>query len=191
MSRSSPSCLALIHPDMEELELVAPVDLMRRAGVEVTTASTGASLATGRNALTLQADCLLAEQVGKEFDLLFIPGGPGIKALVENEAILELVRTQAQSGRSNPAICAAPTVLKAAGILNGCPVTAHPSVWPDLENVQKSSPHVVSDKILTSQGAGTATSFGLVLVEHLCSTEVAAEVAQSICWPYALSSFSK
>jgi 4-methyl-5(b-hydroxyethyl)-thiazole monophosphate biosynthesis len=92
-----------------------------------------------------------------------------------------VVGSHATAGKWLAAICAAPTVLNAAGLLAGHRYTAHPSVAGELPAILSDQRVVADGKILTSRGAGTALDFGLLLVEKLLSAEKASEVARSIC----------
>jgi 4-methyl-5(b-hydroxyethyl)-thiazole monophosphate biosynthesis len=115
------------------------------------------------------------------FDCVFLPGGPGTKHLRSDSRVREIVLAQFQSDRWLAAICAAPTVLNDAGLLNGRRYTAHFSVAGELPNILQQERVVVDGKIITSRGAGTAIDFGLTLVEKLFSIEESREVAASIC----------
>jgi 4-methyl-5(b-hydroxyethyl)-thiazole monophosphate biosynthesis len=183
MADSPKSALFIIGDGVEEMEAVAPIDLLRRAGVQVKVASiTGNRRITGRNAIVIEADMLL-EQASESYDAIVIPGGPGIKAVRADSHVIECIRKQAESGRLVAAICAAPTVLLDAGLLEGRRYTAHFGVADELPEIMEDAPVVIDDNIVTSRGAGTATGFGLTLVELLCSESVADEVATSICVP--------
>jgi 4-methyl-5(b-hydroxyethyl)-thiazole monophosphate biosynthesis len=91
------------------------------------------------------------------------------------------VRSHAAAGKWLAAICAAPTVLNAAGLLNGRRYTAHFSVAGELPHILSDQRVVVDGNLLTSRGAGTALDFGLLLVEKLVSSDKARDIAQSIC----------
>jgi putative intracellular protease/amidase len=109
--------LCLLFPGFEEIETIAPVDLLRRAGVEVVVASlTGEKLVKGRCDITVQADASLADVAEQDFDLFVIPGGPGIKAVRADGRAAKLAERFRDAGKPVAAICAAPTVLKDAGI---------------------------------------------------------------------------
>jgi len=177
--------LCLLAPGFEEIETVTPVDLLRRAGAEVVVASVnGERLVTGRSNLTLQADVSLAavmeETPEAEFDLLLIPGGPGVKALRADGRAALLAKAYAEAGKLLGAICAAPTVLADAGLLAGKRFTAHFSVREDLPAAVDAGPVVSDGEIVTSRGAGTALEFGLELVRRLFGEEKAREIAASI-----------
>jgi 4-methyl-5(b-hydroxyethyl)-thiazole monophosphate biosynthesis len=183
MADSQKSALFIIGDGVEEMEAVTPIDLLRRAGVDVTVASiTGNRRITGRNAIVLEADILL-EEASRPYDAIVIPGGPGIAAVRAESKVIERIQEQAASGRIVAAICAAPTVLLDAGLLEGRRYTAHFGVASELPEIMEDAPVVVDDNIVTSRGAGTATDFGLTLVELLCSESMADEVATSICVP--------
>ncbi|CAM2829576.1 DJ-1 family glyoxalase III [Rariglobus hedericola] len=177
-----PTVLVILPEGFEELEAVAPIDVLRRAGVEVTVAALGDNLAVrGRNAMTLLADTTLAAVGTRLFDLLFLPGGPGVKLLRADPRVRTTVLAHQSEDRWLAAICAAPTVLHDAGLLTGRRYTAHFSVADELPSILTAERTVADGRLLTSRGAGTATDFGLLLVEKLTSPEKSREVAQSIC----------
>lgn len=178
-----PTAIALIADGFEEIEFAAPVDLLRRAGVEVTVASLADNRhATGRSGITVHADVSLAETGEKLFDLLFLPGGPGVKNLRADPRVRATVERHAAAGRWLAAICAAPTVLHDTGLLAGRRYTAHFSVAGELPHILGDQRVVADGKILTSRGAGTAVDFGLLLVEKLVSGDKAREIAKAICF---------
>jgi len=173
--------LCLLTPGFEEIETVAPVDLLRRAGAEVIIASvTGEAAVEGRSNLTLKADTTLREVMHDPFDLLLIPGGPGVKALRLDGRPAQLARAFAESGRLIGAICAAPTVLADAGLLEGKRFTAHSSVHAELTDALGEERVVEDGNLITSRGAGTAVDFGLVLVKRLFGQARATEVSDAI-----------
>jgi 4-methyl-5(b-hydroxyethyl)-thiazole monophosphate biosynthesis len=177
-----PSVLALLAEGFEEIEAVTPIDLLRRAGAEVVVAALTDRLAvTGRSGLTLQAETTLGAVEQRAFDAVFLPGGPGVKHLRADPRVRSLVLRQAEAGRWLAAICAAPTVLHDAGLLQGRRFTAHFSVAAELPQLLATERVVVDGHLLTSRGAGTALDFGLALVEKLFSTAKSDEIARSIC----------
>jgi len=177
-----PAVLALLAEGFEEIEAITPIDLLRRAGIDVTLASLSDQRhVTGRSGITLHADAALSEIGGHLFDLLFLPGGPGVKNLRADPRVDATVRGHAAAGKWIAAICAAPTVLNAAGLLDGRRYTAHFSVAGELPHILAGERVVVDGNILTSRGAGTAMDFGLLLIEKLVSADKAREIALSIC----------
>ncbi len=177
-----PTVLAILPDGFEEIEATAPIDLLRRAGVEVTTAALGEQIhVTGRSGITMHADTTLAAVLARDFDGVFLPGGPGVKHLRADPRVRALVQRQHAAGRWLAAICAAPAVLHDAGLLAGRRYTAHFSVAGELPAILANERTVVDGKLLTSRGAGTALDFGLLLVEKLVSADQARAVAQAIC----------
>ncbi len=155
---------------------------MRRAGVEVTVASLSENRhATGRSGITAHADAALSAVQGQAFDLVFLPGGAGVKNLRADPRVDLIVRQQHAAGRWLAAICAAPTVLNDAGLLNGRRYTAHFSVASELPAILVDERIVTDGKVTTSRGAGTAIEFGLHLVALLTSAEKAKEISKAIC----------
>ncbi len=177
-----PTALTLLAEGFEEIEALTVVDLLRRAGVEVTLASlSDQPHVTGRSGITIHADTSLAAVGHHLFDLLFLPGGPGVKNLRADPRVPTVVERHAAADKWLAAICAAPTVLNASGLLEGRRYTAHFSVAGELKHILADQRVVVDGRILTSRGAGTALDFGLVLVEKLVSAEKAREIAHAIC----------
>jgi 4-methyl-5(b-hydroxyethyl)-thiazole monophosphate biosynthesis len=170
-----------LAPGFEEIETVTPIDLLRRAGAEVIVASVnGEPSVTGRSQITLRADAALADVANEDFDLLIVPGGPGVKALRADGRPAKLAEAFHRSGKVVAAICAGPTVLKDAHLLENRRFTAHFSVYEELPDALAEERVVRDGEILTSRGAGTAVDFGLALVQALFGAEKSSEVAQAI-----------
>lgn len=173
--------LCVLGPGFEEIEAVTPVDVLRRAGAEVVLASTNADLAvTGRCGVTVRADARLDDIDAAAFDLLLVPGGPGVAALRSDGRVASLASAFVRDGKAVAAICAAPTVLHDAGLLAGRIYTAHFSVCDELTGARRDLRVADDGPIITSRGAGTALDFGLHLVRRLCGEAAAAAVADAI-----------
>jgi 4-methyl-5(b-hydroxyethyl)-thiazole monophosphate biosynthesis len=171
--------LCLLADGFEEIETITPVDLLRRAGVEVVIAALHGTAATGRSGIRVNADAALEEVLDSDFDLLLIPGGPGVSGLRGDGRAAELASAFHKAGKPVAAICAAPLVLMDAGVLDGRRFTAHQSVRDVL--VPALDERVVIDgNLITSRGAGTALEFGLALVRHLAGEAAAEKVAADI-----------
>jgi len=177
-----PTVLVILADGFEELEALAPVDLLRRADVEVTVATLNENRhATGRSGITVHGDAALSAVGSRDFDLLFLPGGAGVKLLRADPRVGEIVRRQHAAGRWLAAICAAPTVLKDSGLLEGKRYTAHFSVADELPNILNHERIVTDGHITTSRGAGTAVEFGLHMVTLLTSVAKTDEISKAIC----------
>jgi 4-methyl-5(b-hydroxyethyl)-thiazole monophosphate biosynthesis len=171
----------------EELEAVALIDVLRRGGLEVVVASLADGpppfSVRGSHGIAVEADLALGAVDLDVIDALVLPGGmPGAANLAADERVLALVRRLHAAGRTTAAICAAPLVLHAAGVLAGVEVTAHPSVRQRLGGARVvDAPRVVrSGGVWTSQGPGTALEFGLALVAELVGAERAAELSRAM-----------
>ncbi len=173
--------LCLLVPGFEEIETVAPIDLLRRAGAEVVVAALGSEkMVTGRSGVTLQAPVTLADVDPRTCDLLLIPGGPGFEALRSDGRPARLAKEFVEAGKPVAAICAAPTVFADAGLLAGRRFTAHFSVVGELPQARVDERVVEDGDVITSRGAGTAVDFGLALVRRLFGAVKAEEVARAI-----------
>lgn len=177
-----PSVLVLLAEGFEEIEAITPIDVLRRAGASVTVAALVEGIhVSGRNGITLHADTTLAAVEARDFDCIFLPGGPGTKHLRADPRVRSIVLRHRAARKWIAAICAAPTVLHDAGLLENQRYTAHFSVASELPRILEAERVVEDDLLITSRGAGTALDFGLHLVRRLFSAEKAEEVARSIC----------
>lgn len=165
--------LVTLAPGFEEIETITVVDILRRAGARVTLAAIEEGPIQGSRGISVVPDCLLADVNADEFDLVVLPGGlPGTTHLQNDQRVLDLVRTMNDARKTIGAICAAPTVLQTAGIIQDKTVTSHPSVKDKLNGVRYSEDRVVVDgNIVTSRGPGTAMEFAMKLVEILFDEE--------------------
>jgi 4-methyl-5(b-hydroxyethyl)-thiazole monophosphate biosynthesis len=178
----APTVLVMLAEGFEEAEAITPVDVLRRAGAQVTLAALSEGIhVTGRNGLTVHADTTLAAAESSSFDCILLPGGPGVGAMRADRRVIAIVKRQNEAGGWIAAICAAPLVLLDAGALAGRRFTAHTSVTGELPPIVPGDRVVVDGRLITSRGAGTALDFGLSVVENLISREKADEVAKSIC----------
>lgn len=180
-SHTPKQALLLLTDGFEEIETVTPVDLLRRAGVRVTIASvTGADAHTGRCGMRLCADTSLAAVASDDFDMVILPGGPGVASLRADPSVISLVRRRHAAGASIAAICAAPTILADAGLLSGRRFTAHSSVRAELAPVVPEAAVVIDRELITARGAAAALEFGLRLVEALRGAAASAEIRTQI-----------
>jgi len=178
---SQKTVLVILGAGFEEIEALAPVDLLRRAEVSCQMASVETHrLVTGRNGIRVEADVLLEEVKDTIFDALIIPGGPGTAELRKNAAVLAMIRAHREQDKLVGAICAAPVVLLEAGVLPGARHTGHKTILDELPGIEEQQAVVVDGKIITSRGAGTALEFGLALVLALAGEAAAQAVAESI-----------
>lgn len=154
----------------EELEAVTVVDILRRAGIEVTTAGLQPGPVRASRGMVLLPDSTLDEAMHHAYDMIVLPGGmPGSEHLKNDGRILALLQRMAAAGQYTTAICAAPMALYAAGLLEGRRVTSFPGVLDALPGSHRYSDDavVVDGRIVTSRGPGTAMDFALTLVELL------------------------
>lgn len=173
--------LCLLHDGFEEIEAVVPIDLLRRAGVEVVIASvSGSRELAGRSGIRLLAEEVLEDSSPDDFAMLLLPGGPAVQALRRDGRAAGLARAFADAGKDVAAICAAPLILLDAGLLDGVPHTSHASTHAELTNARPEERVVEHGGIITARGAGTAMDFALVLVRRLAGAEAAEHVARSI-----------
>lgn len=164
-----PSVLLPLANGSEELEAITVLNLLRRAGIEVVSASLDGHPLRGSRGAQLIPDTSLDEALKRDFDMVVLPGGqPGTRNLQADKRIIQLVQNMAATGRYVCAICAAPSILANAGLLNGKRATCFPNALNDYPQVLLQAQSVVEDgKIITSRGPGTAMDFALTLIERL------------------------
>jgi 4-methyl-5(b-hydroxyethyl)-thiazole monophosphate biosynthesis len=178
--KPSGAVLVPLAEGFEEVEAVAIIDVLRRAGVAVKVAGLTGRTVTGSHGIALQTDCTLDEIDSGSLAMIVLPGGqPGTNNLERDPRVIALVRELEGSGRRVGAICAAPKVLAAAGILEGRAATSHPGVRKELRGARVlDEPRVVrAGKVITSQGPGTALEFALAIVADLCGEAQARDLA--------------
>ncbi|HEV8112541.1 MAG TPA: DJ-1 family glyoxalase III [Planctomycetota bacterium] len=186
--RSTERILVPLAEGFEEIEAITIVDVLRRAGLDVTVVGLAAGPVMGAHGIVVTPEAHFDVIEPSAFSMVVLPGGmPGTRNLMADERVLALVRRLSSQGKRTAAICAAPIVLHAAGILAGVPVTSHPSVRERLGGaVVDGESHVVrSGPVTTSQGVGTALEFALALVAELCGEAKAAELARAMVVPGA------
>ena len=166
----------------EEVEALCPLDLLRRAGLEVTTVGVGGVHITGAHGITVVADMTDAEFCDKNPTMVFLPGGmPGTLNLGKNPLVTETIRAASEQGAYLAAICAAPSILGDMGLLQGKEATCYPGFEARLTGARLSEHRVVRDgTIITAAGMGVALEFGLLIVETLCGTEKAKELRHAV-----------
>ena len=174
--------LVVFAQGCEEIEAVTIVDILRRAGIEVTSAGLDGQPVQGSHNVTLLADTTLDLAQHLEFDMIVLPGGlPGTDNLRADKRLIALLQKMAQQGKYVAAICAAPSVLAAAGLLDGRKATCYPTCLDAFPGIDLQTAAVVEDgKLITSRGPGTAMDFALVLVEQLSGKTKRQEVEAAL-----------
>ena len=166
----------------EEIEALAPLDLLRRAGVEVTTVGVGGEMIRGSHGIVVQADMPDTMYMDANPEMIILPGGmPGSKNLDESRIVDAAVQTAARNGAYIAAICAAPFILGKRGLLAGKEAICYPGFEDQLTGAKISDEKVVRDgKFITAAGMGVAVDFGLKLVEILKDSAVARDLRAAI-----------
>ena len=167
----------------EEVEALAPVDILRRSGIEVKTVGINSNIIRGSHSIPVITDLDINEiEPDESIDMIVLPGGmPGTLNLEANEKVLSFIDYCVANDIYISAICAAPSILGHKGILNGKTATCFPGFENELKGAILSEELVVNDgKITTAKGAGAAVKFGLVLVSLLAGEEKAKALEASL-----------
>ncbi|MFT7580223.1 MAG: 4-methyl-5(b-hydroxyethyl)-thiazole monophosphate biosynthesis [Myxococcota bacterium] len=174
--------LVPLGPGFEETEAITVVDYLRRAGAHVVTASVDTpNPITGQNRIRVLADIDLSEALaewGDAWDLIVLPGGQAVDHLAKSETLMALIRGRVSQDLPIAAICAAPRLLRAAGLATETAITNYPGCAADLSDFANYSDEAVvrAGQVVTSRGPGTAVAFALACVETLFGAETAASI---------------
>lgn len=166
----------------EEVEALCPLDLLRRAGLAVTTVGVGGDVIVGAHGITVQADIPDTLFRDSKPDMIILPGGmPGTKHLDESRTVDTALRAASANGAYLAAICAAPMVLGKRGYLKGKEATCFPGFEEYLEGATLSKARVVTDgRTVTAAGMGVAMEFGLALVALLQGKDAAERLRSAV-----------
>ncbi|MBQ5362488.1 MAG: DJ-1/PfpI family protein [Clostridia bacterium] len=166
----------------EEIEALAPLDVLRRAGVPVTTVGVGGDSILGAHGIRVQADIPDTMYRDSAPDMIILPGGmPGSENLDHSRVVDAALRAGAKNGAYLCAICAAPMVLGKRGYLQGPRAVCYPGFEEYLDGARVTDARVECDgKVITSKGMGAALEFGLALVEVLCGKEKAEQISGAV-----------
>ncbi|MBE6548455.1 MAG: DJ-1/PfpI family protein [Ruminococcaceae bacterium] len=167
----------------EEIEALCPLDLLRRAGVEVTTVGVGAETLCGAHKIKVAADIPEIMYRDSSPEMIILPGGmPGAENLDNSRIVDAALKAASKNGAFLCAICAAPMVLGKRGMLKGKNAVCFPGFEEYLDGAQVSETETVvrDGNIITAKGMGAAFEFGLALVEALKGKEVAERVKSSV-----------
>ncbi len=173
----------LLGAGFEEMEAVAPVDVMRRAGIDVQYAGIGGDLITGGSGITLKADIRVEDMNLGNMEMIVLPGGiGGVKSIAANESAVKAIRYAADNGRYIAAICAAPALLGKLGLLEGARAVCYPGMEAGMTGaVPAGNVKTVRDRrFITGQAPGAAIDFGLKLVEVLKGAAAAEKVNNAV-----------
>ncbi len=169
----------------EEIEALAPVDFLKRAGVQVETVGVSGKYCQGAHGITVEADILLEDIVLDEnIEGVILPGGmPGADNLDKCETVQKAVDYCVANEKIVSAICAAPFILGKKGVLKGKKATCFPGFEEYLEGAEILTQGVVTDgNIITAKGAGVAWEFGAAIAEKIVGKEKSDEILRGIQW---------
>lgn len=177
-----------IENGSEELEFIAPLDIMRRANLEVDLISANnEDFITSSHNVKILADKKMDEVNNiLDYDAIVIPGGmPGSTLLRDNKKIIEFYQTMYNSGKLVAAICAAPIVLSAAGITDDKEVTSYPGFDKEInyKNYNSEKAVVIDKNVITAQGPAVAILFGYEIVNYLLQDNTAEDVKKAMSVP--------
>ena len=174
--------IVLLAEGFEQIEALAPLDILRRAGFEVTTVSVSNSIwVTSSHNVKVEADTLISKLPMQSADMLVLPGGPGTKNYDAQPLVKTLIDQHVKDNKYLAAICAAPSIYGKMGLLEGKRATCFPGYEQTLKGAQFTGTKVeVDGNVITARGAGCSIEFGLALVACLAGKAVADDLAKKI-----------
>ena len=172
--------LCLLAEGFEDVEALAPVAILRRAGIKTDLCSLGDLIVIGSHGERVIADLSLEDVRDEEYDCLMLPGGKGHVNLEKDERVLQLIRKFASSDRYIAAICAAPTILGRMGLLKGRNYTCFTLQNEDFGGYYHHQHVVVDGRLITARAMAASIDYGLKLVEILGSPELCQQVKERI-----------
>ena len=166
----------------EEVEALTPLDLMRRAKIEVQTVGVGGNYITGAHNITVKTDMCIDEIDISDCDGVMLPGGmPGTTNLFNCEKVLECVKKCADDKKLVCAICAAPLILGRMGLLEGKAAVCFPGFEDELKGAEIGNiPCVTDGNIITAKGAGAAFEFSRAIISYLKDSQTATKILETI-----------
>lgn len=173
----------LLGTGFEETEAIAPLDLLRRAGIAVHTVGVNGKTVYGGHGVGVEADITLGEMDLTQMDMIILPGGlGGVSSVRASEEAMQALRFAWENDKFVAAICAGPTVLADLGILDGKNATCYPGCEDGMGNANMipNQACVRDGRVITGTSAGCATSFGLMLIAALRGQQAADTVAEQI-----------
>ena len=164
---------------VEEMELIVPIDIFRRAGIvsEIISAEATPSVTSAHN-VVIVADGMLADVNVDDFGVLVVPGGPS--SFKKQPLRVELVRQFYKKNKLICAICAAPIILHEAGVLDGKKFCCHPCVYDSLKAANRDARVVVDENLITAKGPGVAAEFALEIVRYTKGDPAANKVKEEM-----------
>ncbi len=173
----------LLGQGFEETEAVAPIDLMRRAGIEVTTVGVTGKIVPGSHGIPVQADITMSELNPEDMEMIVLPGGMGgVRSLLDSTQALQAVSYAWEHGKFVAAICAAPTILARLHITDNKNATCYPGCEENMGSARMipNVPFVRDGRLITGTSAGCAVPFGLALIAALKGQDTADAIAQQV-----------
>ena len=172
----------LLGTGFEETEAIAPLDLLRRAGVEILTVGLNGKVIRGSHGICVEADIEISQLDLTNLEMIILPGGlGGVASIRACKEAMEAVRFAWENGKYTAAICAGPTVLADLGITDGKNATCYPGCEVQMGTANMVEAAAVTDgKLITGTSAGCAIPFGLALIAALKGQEEADRIAQQI-----------
>ena len=173
----------LLGTGFEETEAIAPLDLLRRAGVEILTVGINGKIVYGSHKIGVEADIELGEVDLTNLEMVILPGGlGGVASIRASKEAMDIVRFAYENGKFTAAICAGPPVLADLGITDGKNATCYPGCETGMGTaiMAENAASVIDGKLVTGTSAGCAVPFGLSLIEVLKGKEEAERIAKQI-----------
>ena len=171
----------MLADGFEEIEMITPLDILRRAGIDVQTVGVYKKCVCGAHGVEMNADIMIDEVDTKQMEMLMLPGGMGHELLDASNAVHGLINDALKNNKYIASICAAPSILGKKMIFDGKKATCFPGYEKYMYGAEITGEKCTVDgKLITARGAGAAADFGFKIVELLKGADVAKALAETM-----------
>lgn len=181
-----PKIALFLAQGFEEVEAITPIDLLRRANIQVDVVGITGKTVTGARGINVVTDKSI-DEIDSNYDGLIIPGGmPGSSNVAANPKAMSLIQDYAKNNKLVAAICAAPAVvLEKAGVLKNKKVVCYPGLEKNFKDgIFEDKKVIIDENIITSKGVGTAIEFALSIITYLTDPDVSDDIAKAILYQW-------
>lgn len=173
----------MLGTGFEEMEAIAPVDILRRAGIQVLTVGINGKTVYGSHGIGIEADIAPEEMDLTQLEMIVLPGGlGGVASIRASQPAMDAIAFAHENGKFTAAICAAPNILADLHITDGLEATCYPSCSDGMGSaiMRHDTAAIRSGNVITGASAGCAVPFGLALVAALKGQAAADEIARQL-----------
>lgn len=179
---TAPKILLPLAHGFEEIEAVTVIDILRRAGADLTIAALQGKEVTGGHDITITCDAQLGDLLDRVWDWIILPGGTeGVNRMLANDDLMAILKKHHSQQKAIAAICAAPLILDREMLTNGQAITIHPAIAPQIQFTKiDNQPVIKKNLLITGRSAGAAMTFAFTLVKEIFGHEKAIQLNKGV-----------